>query len=285
MFSVTILGHARLFPNRARLFSGVALSALVIGAVANAQQQPTPQQQEQQTPSAPAESQDSGTPAVSQAPEAPATSQAPAASEAPAAGAVTGQKQLPQIVVSGSNTAPKKKRSARAQQPSPQDAPTPAQAALNAEMTKMNAARDTNILPKIGATTYTFTREAIVSMPQGDNAPIDKLILQFPGVSYDSAASNPNFHVRSEYANVQTGLMALSSPRGCPDWAPSSIRILSQGYHYSPAPSPRSMACARPACSISSAEAMQRRMAKSCGSNTPLKNKAKVVGISKKPSA
>ena len=78
----------------------------------------------------------------------------------------------------------------------------------------MNEARDTNILPKIGATTYTFTREAIVSMPQGDNTPIDKLILQFPGVSYDSAASNPNFHVRSEYANVQTRINGVVIPEG-----------------------------------------------------------------------
>ena len=58
--------------------------------------------------------------------------------------------------------------------------PTPQQAALNTQTTKINEARDTNILTKIGATTYTFTREAIVSMPQGDNTPIDKLILQFP---------------------------------------------------------------------------------------------------------
>ena len=54
-------------------------------------------------------------------------------------------------------------------------------------MTKMNEARDTNILPKIGAATHAFTREAIVSVPRGDNTPIDKLILQFPRVSYDSA--------------------------------------------------------------------------------------------------
>ena len=81
-------------------------------------------------------------------------------------------------------------------------------------MTRMNAARDTNILPKIGATTYTFTREAIVNMPQGDNTPIDKLVLQFPGVSYDSAASNPNFHVRSEYANVQTRINGVVIPEG-----------------------------------------------------------------------
>ena len=201
MLSVTMLGRARIFSNRARLFSGVALSALTIGVVANAQQQPT--SQEQQTPSVPAQSQQpaSGAPA---APEAPATNS-------------TSATQLPQIVVAGATPKAKPKRSVQATQPAPtpaQDVPTPQQAALNAQMTKMNEARDTNILTKIGATTSTFTREAIVSMPQGDNTPIDKLILQFPGVSYNSAASNPNFHVRSEYANVQTRINGVVIPEG-----------------------------------------------------------------------
>ena len=110
--------------------------------------------------------------------------------------------------------APKHRRNVAAPHPVAQDAPTPQQAALTAAMTKMNQARDNNILPKIGATTYTFTRDAIVSMPQGDNTPIDKLILQFPGVSYDSAASNPNFHVRNEYANVQTRINGVVIPEG-----------------------------------------------------------------------
>ena len=204
MLTVTTLKDGRSFSTCARLFSGVAFSALVIGAVAHAQQQPTsPRQQEQQTPSAQAQLQQ------------PA-SEAPAASEVPAAAETVGQKQLPQIVVSGGKPkpAPKLKRNVPAPQPVTRDTPTPAQAALNTEMTKMNEARDTNILPKIGATTYTFTREAIVSMPQGDNTPIDKLILQFPGVSYDSAASNPNFHVRSEYANVQTRINGVVIPEG-----------------------------------------------------------------------
>ena len=51
-------------------------------------------------------------------------------------------------------------------------------------------------------------------MPQGDNQSIDKLVLQFPGVNYDSAVSNPNFHVRGEYANVQTRLNGVVLPEG-----------------------------------------------------------------------
>ena len=51
-------------------------------------------------------------------------------------------------------------------------------------------------------------------MPQADNTPIDKVILQMPGVSYDSAVSNPSFHVRGEYANVQTRINGVVVPEG-----------------------------------------------------------------------
>jgi hypothetical protein len=51
-------------------------------------------------------------------------------------------------------------------------------------------------------------------MPQGDNTPIDKVILQMPGVSYDSAVSNPSFHVRNEYANVQYRINGVTIPEG-----------------------------------------------------------------------
>jgi outer membrane receptor protein involved in Fe transport len=92
-------------------------------------------------------------------------------------------------------------------------APTPAQAPLDRKMAVMDQSRE-NLLPKIGASTYTINREAITALPQGDNTPIDKVILQLPGVSYDSAASNPNFHVRNEYANVQTRINGVMLPEG-----------------------------------------------------------------------
>ncbi|MGO9543975.1 MAG: TonB-dependent receptor [Rhodomicrobium sp.] len=71
-----------------------------------------------------------------------------------------------------------------------------------------------NLLPKLGATSYTIDRQAIETAPQGENAPIDKVILQMPGVSYDSAVSNPNFHVRNEYANVQYRINGVVLPEG-----------------------------------------------------------------------
>ncbi|MGA2893850.1 MAG: TonB-dependent receptor [Xanthobacteraceae bacterium] len=126
--------------------------------------------------------------------------------------------KVPEIVV----TAPKPKPRTAAQRRAPQaaanaptasDATTTAQAALDATMTGLDQVRD-NLLPKIGASTYTISRQTIENLPQGDNTPIDKVILQMPGVSYDSAVSNPSFHVRNEYANVQIRINGVVLPEG-----------------------------------------------------------------------
>jgi outer membrane receptor protein involved in Fe transport len=132
----------------------------------------------------------------------------------------SGETQLPEITVTAPKQAPKRAAkptrtpAAHAASAAPQPgAPAPAQAALDSKMKAMDEARD-NLLPKLGATSYTINREAIVSQPQADNTPIDKVILQMPGVSYDSAASNPDFHVRNEYANVQFRINGVVLPEG-----------------------------------------------------------------------
>jgi hypothetical protein len=66
-----------------------------------------------------------------------------------------------------------------------------------------------NLLPKVGASSYSLNRQAIETLPQGENTAIDKVI---PGVSGDSAVSNPNFHVRNEYANVQYRINGIVLP-------------------------------------------------------------------------
>ncbi len=78
----------------------------------------------------------------------------------------------------------------------------------------LDEARDKNLLPPIGNTTYNMGQEALQALPQGDNTPIDKVLLQAPGVSYDSAISNPDFHVRNEYANVQYRVNGIQLPDG-----------------------------------------------------------------------
>jgi outer membrane receptor protein involved in Fe transport len=74
--------------------------------------------------------------------------------------------------------------------------------------------RDEELLPKLGATLYNVDQAALEALPQGENTPLDKLLLQTPGVSYDSAISNPDFHVRNEYANVQYRINGIELPDG-----------------------------------------------------------------------
>ncbi len=58
------------------------------------------------------------------------------------------------------------------------------------------------IVPSLGATVYTVDQQDIQNLSQGENIPFSKLLLRFPGVSQDSAASG-SFHVRDDHANVQ----------------------------------------------------------------------------------
>jgi outer membrane receptor protein involved in Fe transport len=124
------------------------------------------------------------------------------------------QEALPEIDIA----APTPRRTPRPAQPPP--APTAAapeapnaERELDRKVEALDRARE-ELLPKTGASSFTISREAIETLPQGDNTPIDKVILQAPGVSYDSAVSNPSFHVRNEYANVQYRINGLVLPEG-----------------------------------------------------------------------
>jgi outer membrane receptor protein involved in Fe transport len=79
---------------------------------------------------------------------------------------------------------------------------------------RMDEARTKNLLPSLGSSAYAMDQTALKSLPQGDNTPLDKVLLQAPGVSYDSAISNPDFHVRNEYANVQYRVNGIQLPDG-----------------------------------------------------------------------
>ena len=85
---------------------------------------------------------------------------------------------------------------------------------LSQDNKELDEARDRNLLPKLGATSFDIDQEAIYALPQGKNTPLDKVLLQAPGVSYDSAVSNPDFHVRNEYANVQYRINGIQLPDG-----------------------------------------------------------------------
>jgi len=76
----------------------------------------------------------------------------------------------------------------------------------------LDAARE-NILPKIGANTYNLDRQTIEALPQGDNAPLDKVLLQSPGI-YQDAASAGVLHIRNEHANLQYRIDGIQLPDG-----------------------------------------------------------------------
>ncbi len=76
----------------------------------------------------------------------------------------------------------------------------------------LDAARE-NILPKIGVNSYQLDQATIQELPQGNNASLDKVLLQTPGIYQDSAASG-NLHIRNEHANLQYRIDGIQLPDG-----------------------------------------------------------------------
>jgi outer membrane receptor protein involved in Fe transport len=124
------------------------------------------------------------------------------------------QVALPQLNV----TAPKEKP-----RPKPKVAPRPVAAApVVAPLTpaeiaaQKNAGFDqarSNLYTTLGTTSDTLTHDTIQSLPQGTNATVEKVLLQAPGVSQDSAASGL-LHVRNDHANVQFRINGVMLPDG-----------------------------------------------------------------------
>ena len=75
---------------------------------------------------------------------------------------------------------------------------------------KLDDARQ-QIQPSLGATSYNFSPQALQTIPQGDNAPLNQVLLQAPGVAQDSFGQ---IHLRGEHANVQYRLNGVELPEG-----------------------------------------------------------------------
>ena len=83
---------------------------------------------------------------------------------------------------------------------------------LNTQSNSFDQARS-NLLTTIGTTSDTISHDAIQSMPQGTNQPAEKVLLQAPGVSQDSAASG-SIHIRNDHANAQVRINGILMPDG-----------------------------------------------------------------------
>jgi outer membrane receptor protein involved in Fe transport len=115
------------------------------------------------------------------------------------------QVQLPELTVTGQKKPKPPAHPAEAPPPSPADQ-------LNAKSTGFDQARS-NLYTTIGTTSDTISREAIQALPQGANAPVEKVLLQAPGVSQDSASSG-SIHIRNDHANVQFRINGVMLPDG-----------------------------------------------------------------------
>jgi len=73
-----------------------------------------------------------------------------------------------------------------------------------------STARDT-IRPQVGASTYSLSAQTIKTLPQGENASLNKVILQAPGVAQDSYGQ---LHIRGEHNGLQFRLNGVILPEG-----------------------------------------------------------------------
>lgn len=122
-------------------------------------------------------------------------------------GPALAQEALPEIEVGAAQ--PSAAKPARAE---PALAQTQAASAPAPQPDRREAALE-RLLPKAGANVYSLDRRDIETLPQGAETTLDKILLQAPGVTQDSAAGG-NFHVRNEHANLQYRVNGVMLPDG-----------------------------------------------------------------------
>jgi outer membrane receptor protein involved in Fe transport len=204
--------HAYRVRRLSLLGSSTLAALLALGSMASAQEQPVQTQpaQDQPVQSQPALPQP---PAISPPPPATPSAAAPATA-APAARARVGggAEQLPQITVTAPPVRRAPRQVVRRASPPPTVPPVTPAEQLTEKQNGFDAARS-NLYTTIGTTSDTLSSDTIQALPQGANAAVERVILQAPGVSQDSAASGL-FHVRNDHANVQFRIDGVMLPDG-----------------------------------------------------------------------
>jgi outer membrane receptor protein involved in Fe transport len=105
-------------------------------------------------------------------------------------------------------TVPDSEKRTSVEQSSPNPAPPAPANSIIITGRKLDIARD-SITPSLGASQYTFDREALEKQPGGTNLTLNKSLLQAPGVVQDSYGV---IHVRNEHANLQYRLNGVIVP-------------------------------------------------------------------------
>ncbi len=81
---------------------------------------------------------------------------------------------------------------------------------IDISATRLDTARN-GLSPKTGGSVYHFGSKDIENLPQGENTPLNEVLLQAPGVVNDS---NGQFHIRGEHANTQYRINGVTLPEG-----------------------------------------------------------------------
>ncbi len=134
-----------------------------------------------------------------------------------AAPAPSSSTKLPEITVVAPRVSqqprpPKRRVVTAPRRETPVAEPQTAAQILAGKNDKLDEARQSIVAP-VGANSYQVNHQAIEAMPQGNNAQLDKVLLQMPGVTQDSAASG-ELHVRNEHANVAYRINGIMLPDG-----------------------------------------------------------------------
>jgi outer membrane receptor protein involved in Fe transport len=189
---------------RVRLLGGSALVAfLAVFGTASAQDQPA------QNLATPAQTPQEPAPAP-QPPQTPSPQSSPAAAPATVSTPRSQGVQLPQMTVQAARKPVPRVVVRRAAPPTGTPAPTTNVATVKND--NFDQARN-NLYTTIGTTSDTISHDTIEALPQGSNAAVEKVLLQAPGVSQDSAASG-SIHIRNDHANAQFRINGVMLPDG-----------------------------------------------------------------------
>jgi outer membrane receptor protein involved in Fe transport len=200
---------------RKRLWLAGAASLVIFGLADQALSQtatPSPAQ----TP-APAPTPAAPSPTPSPTENAPTPAPPAPTANAPATVLPQTNVQAPKQAAKPAKRRPQVAREAAPPTPAqPAPAPLSPEQAAAAQVAAKNAVFDqsrSNIYTTSGTASDTISHQTVEDLPQGANAPLEKVMLQFPGVSQDSAASGL-LHVRNDHANVQFRINGVMLPDG-----------------------------------------------------------------------
>jgi outer membrane receptor protein involved in Fe transport len=91
----------------------------------------------------------------------------------------------------------------------------PEAVSLTVAAKRLDKARN-SLSPRTGGSSYRFNERALQELPQGNNAPLNQVLLQAPGVVQDSFGQ---IHVRGDHADLQYRIDGVQLPEGITGFA------------------------------------------------------------------